>query len=175
MEIYLNRSSPTDFAEEPKNRRNNAKCCEKTKIDEGEKSLNAQYSATKQRLRDQGVIGTGTYFHENPNSSCYEQALAVMGGLKIPDCWDCELVNASKMRSGVLDHWWVECAAFGKDGKDIMLKILIFDAYHDRPGGPDPKENRKTYPWRHPVSDDDFHRCIPNYLNPDGCINPIKP
>jgi hypothetical protein len=119
-------------------------------------------------LRDQGVVARGTYFFENAGASCDEQNSQVMSSMNpIPDCWECKYVNASKYPRGVADHWWVECTSFDEDGNDV--ETIVFDAYHDRPGGPNPNDNRTTYPYDQRVSDSDWASSPPNYRNPQGC------
>jgi RHS repeat-associated protein len=156
--------------ENRRKRRDNAECCTQEKRIAGRKNLQEKYYKIKETLRNNGIIARGTYFFENDGASCDEQNSQVMASMSpIPDCWECKYVYASKYSGGTADHWWVECKSFNEHGNDF--ETIVFDAYHDRPGGPNPQLNRTTYPYEQPVSDADWYTGHPEYKNPTGCKN----
>jgi hypothetical protein len=132
-------------------RSSGACCCEPGKIEAGKKILIERFEEYRNNVRKHDPPG-GEY-GEDGSISCHGQNLGTMSALNkagagkqsgIPPCWECFYVRKGKRPTGV-DHWWVECKAYDKNGQEV--EHISFDAYYSQKGAGNPKVLHDQYPY----------------------------
>jgi RHS repeat-associated protein len=115
------------------------------KVNAGGNSLLMQEIKALER-RDHGKPG-GRIWNGRPGDSCYNQNAALQINLKVPECWECELVGGETFIG--FDHFWIKCRAKNCEGEVVME--LILDYWTNGCG----KNNETEYPY--PTDDPPFN------------------
>jgi len=144
-------------------------CCDKATITAGRTPLIEAYENYRKRQRATGIVGVG-YDKDTAVTSCFGQNEPIMGELGlIPPCWECELVRGAKVPIiGGLDHWWVECTAYDKNGG--KSDTLIFDAYYDEKGGSDGGNPGFRFPFPAGISPFEANTAAGKHATCDGKV-----